>query len=85
MKAEVKGTRLYAPSQHDAFILVMLGFLIQWPTILTLWMFPILVWNYVRLAKQEEQEVLEEFGEDYSSYMAKTPGFIPHLYRFANR
>ncbi len=65
--------------QYDAFILVMIGFLIQWPTILTLLMFPILVWNYVRLAKQEERDVLAEFGEEYSSYMAKTPGFIPRF------
>lgn len=65
--------------QYDAFVLVMLGFLVQWPTILTLIMFPILVWRYKRLARKEEQEVLAEFGEEYSSYMAKTPGFIPRL------
>lgn len=65
--------------QYDAFILVMIGFLIQWPTILTILMFPVLVWNYVLLAKHEEKEVLAEFGEEYSSYMIKTPGFIPHF------
>jgi len=65
--------------QYDAFILVMLGLLVQWPTILTLIMFPILVWRYKKLAKIEEQEVLAEFGDEYSSYMAKVPGFIPHL------
>lgn len=65
--------------QYDAFILVMIGFLIQWPTILTILMFPVLVWNYVLLAKREEKEVLAEFGEEYSSYMIKTPGFIPHF------
>jgi hypothetical protein len=42
-------------------------------------MFPILVWMYKRLARSEEKEVLAEFGEEYSSYMAKTPGFIPRL------
>jgi len=65
--------------QYDAFILVMIGFLIQWPTILTLLMFPILVWTYIHLAKREEKDVLAEFGEEYSSYMAKIPGFIPRL------
>ncbi len=65
--------------QYDGFILVMIGFLIQWPTILTLIMFPILVYMYKRLARSEEKEVLAEFGEKYSSYMAKTPGFIPRL------
>lgn len=67
--------------QYDAFILVMLGFLVQWPTILTLIMFPILVWRYKRLAGQEEKEVLAEFGEQYSRYAANTPGFIPRLGR----
>lgn len=63
--------------QYGAFVLVILGFLVQWPTILTLIMFPILLWRYKRLARKEEQEVLSEFGEEYSSYMAKVPGFIP--------
>jgi len=65
--------------QYDAFVLVMLGFLVQWPTILTLIMFPILVWMYKRLARSEEQEVLAEFGEEYSRYMAEVPAFIPRL------
>jgi protein-S-isoprenylcysteine O-methyltransferase Ste14 len=65
--------------QYVAFILVMIGFLIQWPTILTLIMFPILVWRYIRLAKKEEQEALDAFGEEYSNYMAKVPGFIPRF------
>jgi protein-S-isoprenylcysteine O-methyltransferase Ste14 len=45
--------------QYDGFILVMLGFLVQWPTILTLVMFPVLVFMYVRLARTEEREALE--------------------------
>jgi methanethiol S-methyltransferase len=35
----------------------MLGFLLQWPTLLTVIMFPILAWAYVRLARREEAEV----------------------------
>jgi hypothetical protein len=63
--------------QYDAFILVMLGFLIQWPTILTLIMFPILVWNYKRLARKKEQEALVKFGEEHYQYIKKASGFIP--------
>lgn len=69
--------------QYDAFILIMLGFLFQWPTLLTLVMFPILIWVYVRLAKREEQEVRAEFGEAYAHYAAVTPAFIPRLGRVA--
>jgi protein-S-isoprenylcysteine O-methyltransferase Ste14 len=61
------------------FILIMLGFLLQWPTLPTLIMFPILVYMYVRLARREEREALAEFGEPYARYMAKTPAFFPRL------
>ena len=63
--------------QYDGFILVMLGFLLQWPTLLTLAMFPVLVVMYVRLARHEEQEALREFGKDYRRYMQDVPAFIP--------
>jgi protein-S-isoprenylcysteine O-methyltransferase Ste14 len=65
--------------QYDGFILVMFGFLLQWPTILTLAMFPVLVVMYVRLARHEEAEALEEFGNSYLEYMRNVPAFIPHL------
>ena len=65
--------------QYVGFILVMLGFLVQWPTLLTLVMFPVLVWMYVRLARQEERETRVEFGEAYKQYAAKTPGWLPRF------
>ncbi len=65
--------------QYDAFILIMLGFLLQWPTLLTLVMFPVLAWMYVHLARQEETEVSAEFGEAYARYCARTPAFLPRL------
>src|SRR3989344_9352137 len=46
--------------QYVAFVLIMLGFLVQWPTLLTLFMFPVLVTMYVRLARREEREVEAE-------------------------
>ncbi|WP_439671781.1 Isoprenylcysteine carboxylmethyltransferase family protein [Cupriavidus necator] len=75
-------TGLYARMRHPqyvAFVLIMFGFLLQWPTIVTLVMFPILVWMYVRLAKSEEQDALAEFGQAYEEYRQKTPAFIPHI------
>nr|WP_241841546.1 hypothetical protein [Pseudofrankia sp. BMG5.36] len=55
----------------------MVGFLLQWPTIPTLVMFPILVAVYVRLARSEEGEVAARFGERWAAYAASTPGFLP--------
>lgn len=77
-------TGLYAYVRHPqyvGFIMVMFGFLLQWPTILTLIMFPVLVWMYVRLARQEERDAIAEFGETYRTYMQTVPGFIPRLNR----
>jgi len=65
--------------QYSGFVLIMLGFLAQWPTILTLAMFPVLVYMYVRLARREEQEVEREFGKAYARYRARTPAFIPRF------
>jgi len=67
--------------QYAGFILIMLGFLLQWPTLLTLGMFPILVTMYVRLARREEAEVRAEFGETYDRYAAVTPAWLPRLPR----
>ena len=71
--------------QYVGFILVMLGFLVQWPTILTLAMFPVLVVMYVKLAKNEEREMLAEFKDTYRKYMAEVPAFIPRLRQLTNR
>lgn len=65
--------------QYDGFILVMFGFLPQWPTLLTLAMFPVLVFIYVRLARHEEGEALAKFGDAYRSYMRRVPAFVPRL------
>jgi protein-S-isoprenylcysteine O-methyltransferase Ste14 len=65
--------------QYVAFIAILFGFLLQWPTLLTLAMFPVLVVMYMRLAKREEAEVTAEFGEAYRRYAARTPAFIPTI------
>ena len=65
--------------QYIAFIAIMFGFLLQWPTIPTLVMFPVLVWMYVRLAKAEEKQVQAEFGRAYADYARMVPAFIPHV------
>ncbi|BAC53256.1 bll7991 [Bradyrhizobium diazoefficiens USDA 110] len=67
--------------QYVGFIMVMFGFLLQWPTILTLAMFPVLTVMYVRLAHTEEQDARAEFGDAYVRYAADVPGFIPKLSR----
>lgn len=75
-------TGVYAHLRHPqyvGFILVIFGFLLQWPTLLTLAMFPVLVFMYVRLARAEEKDALAEFGGQYERYMREVPAFMPRL------
>ncbi|WP_149536720.1 methyltransferase family protein [Siccirubricoccus phaeus] len=63
--------------QYVAFIAIMFGFLLQWPTLLTLLMFPVLVGMYVHLARAEEREARREFGAEYDRYAAAVPAWFP--------
>ncbi|PHV03901.1 isoprenylcysteine carboxyl methyltransferase [Janthinobacterium sp. BJB412] len=67
--------------QYVAFVVIMFGFLLQWPTLITVAMFPILVVVYVRLARAEERWALAQFGQQYRHYCAVTPAFVPRLRR----
>lgn len=71
--------------QYVGFVLIMFGFLLQWPTLLTLLMFPVLVYMYIRLARAEEQEALRQFGDAYRKYMDQVPAFIPAIRLRARR
>lgn len=63
--------------QYDGFLLIMTGFLLQWPTLVTALMYPVLVVAYRRLASSEEREVRRRFGADWDAYAAVTPRFVP--------
>lgn len=83
-RRELARTGIYAHIRHPeyaAFVLIMSGFLLQWPTLITLAMFPILVLVYVRLARREEQEALARLGEPYRRYQAATPACVPRIFR----
>ena len=67
--------------QYSGLFLITLGFLVQWPSILTLIMWPILMWTYYRLAMKEEQDVEKQFGKAYLDYKKRVPAFIPKLGR----
>ena len=73
-------TGLYGRLRHPqyvGFVLILFGFLLQWPTILTLAMFPVLVAMYAHLARREEQDMIARFGPEYRDYAARTPPFSP--------
>jgi protein-S-isoprenylcysteine O-methyltransferase Ste14 len=70
---------IYAFSRHPqylGFILMTLGLLVHWATIPLFVMWPLLVYRYYTLAKSEEKEMEEEFGEAYREYKRKAPMFL---------
>lgn len=69
--------RYVSHPQYTGFIIVILGFLVQWPTILTLLMAPVLIWRYVFLAKKEEKAMLSQYPKEYAAYLKGRPRFIP--------
>ncbi len=80
-------TGLYAHVRHPqyvGFITILAGFLVQWPTLLTLLMFPVLVTMYVKLARREEMEAKRFFGPEWEEYSARTPAFLPKYGRARN-
>ena len=65
--------------QYAGFLIIIIGFLLQWPTIPTLLMAPVLFIMYVRLAKKEEQATIQT-NPEYLKYQKTTPAFIPRLF-----
>jgi protein-S-isoprenylcysteine O-methyltransferase Ste14 len=63
--------------QYVAFVVIMFGLLLQWPTLVTLVMFPILTIVYLRLARREENDMRGQFGAAWDAYAGQTPPFLP--------
>jgi len=71
---------LYALMRHPQYAGIMLavfGQVVHWPTVVTVALFPFIVLVYVRLARKEEREMLERFGEAYRDYLERVPMFFP--------
>ncbi len=81
-EGELAATGLYSRVRHPqyaGFLLIMIAFLVQWPTLVTIGMFPVLAFAYRRLALTEEREMRRRFGTRYDDYAAVTPRLLPRL------
>lgn len=81
-KGELITNGVYRTVRHPQYLglaIIILGFLIQWPTIITLVMAPILIGFYYRLARKEEGELEDTFGDVYLHYKARVPMFLPNI------
>jgi protein-S-isoprenylcysteine O-methyltransferase Ste14 len=73
---------LYGRLRHPQYlglILLVVGFLIMWPTILTILLAPFLIGRYILLAREEDRELEKEFGEDFRRYRERVPAFVPSM------
>ena len=74
---ELVTTGVYAVSrnpQYLGFMLVIVGWLVGWPTILVVVLSPVLLFMYVRLCRVEEKELAHIAG--YEEYRKDVPLII---------
>ncbi len=71
--------RIMRHPQYTGLLLFTLGWILHWPSVVTLALWPFLVAAYVWLARQEEKQALEDFGESYAAYAGRTKRFIPFV------
>ena len=76
-------TKLYGLVRHPQYTGIFLAIfgegIVHWPTIFSVALFPIIVIAYVLLAKKEERQMEEKFGEEYRAYRRRVPAFLPPL------
>ncbi len=63
--------------QYTGIILAVFGQIVHWPTLITLVLFPLIVFAYVRLARREERDMVRQFGHEYGDYRSRVPMFFP--------
>ena len=65
--------------QYTGLLLLSFGMMIEWATLPLLILYPVMMVMYIRLAKREEKDMLNEFGDEYKEYMKTTKMFIPFI------
>lgn len=77
--AVVRGLYKYVRHpQYASFILCSFGLLLLWPRYIVVILFVSLLFVYMALAKAEEKECAEKYGDSYTAYMQKTGRFFPY-------
>ena len=69
--------RVRHPQYTGLFIILFGEGIVHWPTVVSVIAFPIIVAAYTALARREERQVIEQFGDAYRDYMRRVPAFIP--------
>jgi len=83
-RRELRTTGIYRFIRHPQYlglIVAIIGLIVQWPTIPTLLMAPVLVVMYVRQARREDEDLRARFGGAFTEYASRVPAFVPRLVR----
>lgn len=70
--------------QYTGLFLVTIGFLIQWPSLTTVIMWPLLIFAYYRLTEREDRELELRFGQGFLLYKREVPAFFPRYSIYKN-
>lgn len=80
-EGRLANTGPYALVRHPQYTGIFLALfgegVVHWPTVFSLTAFPIIVIAYVLLARKEERQMIEQFGEEYRQYQRRVPMFWP--------
>jgi protein-S-isoprenylcysteine O-methyltransferase Ste14 len=79
-RGELVTSGVYAVVRHPQYLgilIALFGQIVHWPTILTVGLYPVIVWAYVRLARHEERTLLAHFGDAYRDYRRRVPMLVP--------
>ena len=71
--------RVRHPQYTGLFLIIFGEGIVHWPTIVSVAAFPIIVVAYSLLARREERQMLETFGDQYRQYQRRVPMFIPRF------
>jgi len=72
---------LYGLVRHPQYTGLFIGLfgegVVHWPTLFSVAIFPVIVIAYVLLARHEERQMLERYGDSYRAYRRRVPMFLP--------
>jgi len=78
---------LYGLVRHPQYTGLFIGLfgegVVHWPTLFSVAIFPVIVLAYALLARREERQMVERFGERYRAYRERVPMFFPRLHQWS--
>ena len=78
-------SKIRHPQYTGLFVILFGEGIVHWPTVVSVAAFPIIILIYTLLARREERDMLQEFGEEYRQYIHLVPMLIPHFDALAGK